>query len=269
MGKHAMLVDETRCTGCRACQVACKQWNDLPGERTRNRGTYTNPPALSATTWNIVEYREIQSNGRTGFYFLRRACMHCEHPSCASVCPVGALQKSAAGPVMYDDSRCLGCRYCMNACPFGVPTFEWNKGLLETPVVRKCQMCADRVANGLQPACAKACPAKAIQFGDRDKLIAEAKARIRKNPEQYVNHVYGEKDGGGTSILYLSAVPFELLGLPRLGNDPVTALSEKVMEWTLPFAAVWASVLAGIALLVRFRTRAARHAQAEKEKEAA
>lgn len=257
--KYGMLIDETRCTGCRGCQVACKQWNDLPGELTRQRGTYTNPPALSATTWNLIQYTEVDAGARVGFYFLKRACMHCEHPACASVCPVGALYKTPEGPVVYDSNKCIGCRYCMTACPFGIPTFEWHKGLLDQATIRKCTMCIDRVSNALTPACAKTCPSKAITFGKREELIAQAEARIQKYPTRYVNHIYGKDEVGGTSILYLSAIPFEQLGLPKLGSAPVTTLSEQVMEYTLPFAAAWGAALTGLALLFRLRNRGAEH----------
>ncbi|MCL4395982.1 MAG: 4Fe-4S dicluster domain-containing protein [Chloroflexi bacterium] len=267
MSKYAMLIDETRCTGCRACQVACKQWNDLPAEVTHNRGTYTNPPALSAKTWSLIEFKEIESAGKVGFYFLKHACMHCEHPACASVCPVGALHKLPEGPVVYADWKCIGCRYCMSACPFGIPTFDWGKGLIEQPLVRKCNFCIDRVSNGLTPACAKTCPSKAITFGERDQLLATGKARIRQNPERYVNRIYGETEAGGTSILYLSSVSFDQLGLPRLGSAPAPLLSEQVMGYTLPFAAVWCTALTGLALLFRFRNRGKEHAAAEPEKD--
>ncbi len=258
MAKYGMLIDETRCTGCRGCQVACKQWNDLPGEETHNTGSYTNPPHLSAQTWNLIEYKEIDRGGQVGFFFLKRACMHCEHPACVSVCPVGALRKTPEGPVVYDDHKCIGCRYCMAACPFGIPKFDWQKGLLEGALIRKCTFCADRLSNGLIPACAKTCPSKAITFGERDQLIVEAENRIRKNPDKYVNHVYGKEEAGGTSILYLSAVPFEQLGLPKLGPAPVTTLSEQVMEYTLPFAGVWLATLAGLAAVFKFRERGAK-----------
>ena len=255
MATYGMLIDETKCTGCRACQVACKQWNDLPGEKTFNTGTYQNPPHLSASTWNLIEFREIERGDDVGFYFVKRACMHCEHPACVSVCPVGALKKTAQGPVVYDEAKCIGCRYCMAACPFGVPTFQWDKGLLGQPVIRKCSFCVDRVSNGLTPSCAKACPSTVITFGERSTLVAEAQARLAKNPGRYVNHVYGLNEAGGTSILYLASVPFEQLGLPTLGSEPVTRLSENVMSQTIPFAIGWTALLAGLYGVVRLRER--------------
>ena len=255
MGKYGMLIDETRCTGCRACQVACKQWNDLPAETTRNLGTYQNPPALSASTWSLIEFREIEVGDRVDWYFLKHACMHCEFPACASVCPVGALYKSAFGPVVYDDKKCIGCRYCMAACPFGVPTFQWDVGLLGQPLIRKCSLCIDRVSNGLQPACAKTCPSTVIKFGERAELLAEAEERIARNPTKYVNHVYGKAEAGGTSILYLSSVSFAKLGLPELGPERVTRRSEQIMGATVPFAIGWAAVLTGVYGLARFHER--------------
>ncbi|MCL4487709.1 MAG: 4Fe-4S dicluster domain-containing protein [Chloroflexi bacterium] len=255
MSKYAMLIDETRCTGCRACQIACKQWNDLPAEKTHNRGSYQNPPALSAQTWNLIEFREIQAGDKVGFYFLKRACMHCEHPACASVCPVGALHKTAEGPVIYDESKCIGCRYCMAACPFGIPTFDWSKGVLGQPVIHKCNFCIDRVSNGLLPACAKACPSRVIAFGEREQLLAHGEARIRQYPERYTSRVYGKEEAGGTSVLYLSSIPFEQLGLPQVSSTPAPTLSEQVMHYTVPFAAAWGATLTGLALLFRFRKR--------------
>ena len=235
MAKYGMLIDSTLCIGCRGCSVACKQWNDLPGTKTRNTGTYQNPPALSAYTWTNIEYREVEASDRLVWAFLKRACMHCEHPACVSVCPVQALHKLETGPVVYEANRCIGCRYCMMACPFGIPKVDLNQVL---PVISKCNFCADRVSNGLPPACAKTCPPGAIRFGERDQLVVEAEARIAKNPGKYVNHVYGKEEVGGTSILYLSAIPFDQLGLPDVGTESVPALSDAMAVVGTPTALV-------------------------------
>lgn len=209
---YGLLIDTTKCVGCRGCQVACKQWHDLPGETTTFRAARTNPPDLTANTWSLVSFHEVvKSRTRLVWRFVKRQCMHCEEPACASVCPVAALRKTVEGPVAYDSKRCIGCRYCMTACPFGVPKYQWESA---TPLVAKCDMCADRLANGEQPACAKACVSSALKFGQRDALLAEAHQRIAAHPDRYVDHVFGEHEVGGTAMLYLSDVSFASLGFP-------------------------------------------------------
>lgn len=200
----ALLYDATICIGCKQCEVGCAEQNKLP---------YT----------DAVAAEERQSEHKftvvltKGDKFMRRLCMNCEEPTCASVCPVGALKKTALGPVTYDADKCMGCRYCMVACPFSVPKYEWNK---LAPKVRKCTMCPDRLANGKPTACAEICPTGATKFGERDDLINEAQQRIRDNPGKYVPHIYGLTEAGGTSVLLLSSVPFEKFGY----NTPDYAL---------------------------------------------
>jgi formate dehydrogenase iron-sulfur subunit len=211
MALKALLIDNTRCIGCRGCQVACKAWNNLPGEKTEffSGPGYQNPRDLTANTWTLITYNEVEIDGRFNWVFGRKLCMHCNEPACVTACPVGALKKTADGPVVYRKNLCIGCRYCMLACPFQVPKFEWDKAL---PLISKCTMCADRVKVGLQPACAKVCPTRAVTFGDRDAMIHEAQRRIRSNPSRYVHHIYGRDEVGGTCVLHLSSVPFELVG---------------------------------------------------------
>lgn len=153
-----------------------------------------------------------------GDLFVRRMCQHCEKPACASVCSVGALYKSKEGPVNYDADKCLGCRYCMMACPYDVPKYEWHSNM---PRVRKCTMCYnERTSKGNPTACSEACPTGATLFGKRDELIAEARKRIAENPDAYVHRIYGVKEAGGASVLYLSSVPFEKLGFStRIGDE--------------------------------------------------
>ena len=249
----AVLIDTTRCTACRGCQVACKQWNDLPAEKTTNLGTYQNPLRLSASTWTLVQMREVEYNGKFYWTFLKRQCMQCLHPACVSACPVGAMYRSPEGLVLYDASRCIGCRYCMTACPFRIPRFEWDQPL---SYIRKCNFCADRQAEGLLPACVKTCPTGALAFGERDEMIALAKTRIGKQPEKYIHHVYGEEEGGGTSWLVLSAVPFEYLGLPSLQKEPVAQLNDDLAHYGTPGLAVGvAAILAGLQWYTRRRAR--------------
>lgn len=196
-----------------ACASACKEINDLPVD---DRAVQ-----LSATTWTAVETRSGVS--------IRRQCMHCLDPACVAVCPVGALKKTDEGPVIYDVTRCMGCRYCMIACPFGIPKYEWDNPL---PKVQKCIMCFEkRISEGKQPACTQACPTGATIFGDRDDLIHEARHRIDDNPERYIDHIYGLEEAGGTSVLYLSGQPFEDLGFKAgLQGSPYPALTWQILN---------------------------------------
>jgi formate dehydrogenase iron-sulfur subunit len=237
----AVLVDLVRCMGCRACQVACKAWNDNPGEVTLCLGCYDNPPDFSGDTWSLIRFDEVENRGTLNWVFTKRQCMHCVHPACVSACPVSALEKLPDGPVVYDAKECIGCRYCMIACPFNVPRVNWGEVL---PEIRKCTFCFDRQSNGLEPACVKACPTDALVYGERTALIAEAKARIESRPGKYVNHTYGQEEAGGTSWMYLAPVPFEELGFPELDSEPVPELSEDLAVYGTP------SMLVGVAALL-------------------
>ena len=268
----AVLYDANRCIGCRGCQVACKQWNEndefIPGEengvQSKNRGSYENPPQLSASTWTKIRFTELDYKGKFHWVFTKLQCMHCEHPACVAACPVGALQKTPEGPVLYDDSKCFGCRYCMMACPFGIPTFDWGSPL---PWIRKCNFCADRLGEGLEPACVKTCPSNALEMGDREELIARARERIKASPDKYVDHIYGENEVGGTSWLYLSPVPFEKLGFPVLDSNPVTIDVERAMGAVPPVLMGVAALLSGIYWLVKRRDKLSKERADEKERE--
>lgn len=222
----SMLYDATLCVGCNACTMACRQWNGTSPEVSQD-GLYDAPKELSADTWTIIQL--YQGSGE--FSFVKRQCMHCIEPGCVSGCPVHALQKTEAGPVTYDPDRCIGCRYCMYTCPFHIPRFEWDELL---PEVTKCTLCTDRLASGDGPACAERCPTGALVWGKRGELLAEAHRRLEATPQKYHPHVYGENDAGGTSVLYLSAVPFEMLGLPTLGVESVPTLSERTGNLFIP-----------------------------------
>jgi formate dehydrogenase iron-sulfur subunit len=200
-GARALLIDVTRCVGCRECAKACKESHGFSGTGEETE--------LDATTYTVLLDKGDER-------YVRRLCMHCEDPSCASACPVGAFEKTKLGPVSYDARRCLGCRYCMVACPFSVPRYEWTSAV---PAVRKCDMCRDRLERGELPACVEACPAEATIAGTRQELLAEAHRRIAESPESYHPHVYGETEVGGTSVLFLSPVPFESLGFASLGAE--------------------------------------------------
>ena len=234
----AMLYDTTKCIGCRACQSACKDWNRNPAEPDPT-GLYDAPLELSADTWTLIQLYD----GGSESSFVKHQCMHCLHPACVSACPVHALQKTAEGPVTYDPKRCIGCRYCMVACPFGIPRFEWDEVL---PKVAKCTFCNDRLMVGDGPACAEACPTAALIWGKRGELLTEAESRLADYPDKYVNHIYGKDDAGGTSVLYLSHVLFDKLGFPELGSEPVPALNDWLAPIILPSIFVGgAAILAG------------------------
>jgi formate dehydrogenase iron-sulfur subunit len=240
---NATLIDTTKCIGCRSCQVTCKQWNDMPAEQTQLNPSVgmQNPLTLSAKTLCVITTHEVDAPSQPGglqYAFAKRQCMHCDEPACASACPVTAIHKTKEGPVVYDESKCIGCRYCMWACPWGVPMAEWDS---LAPKIQKCDMCHDRalqpapaLRNGealtgddhqrfaaaiALPACVKQCPAGALQFGDREELLREARERRAASPGKYVDHVYGEKEAGGTNMLYLASVPFAELGFPDVGTE--------------------------------------------------
>ncbi len=223
INQKGFLIDGTKCIGCRGCQVACKQWNELPAEKTEFFGGpgYQNPAHLSSKTYTLIKYREVMKDGKLkGWVFHKDQCQHCLEPACVSACIVGALEKTASGPVVWEDKKCIGCRYCMLACPFNVPAFEWSS---INPDIRKCTLCSDRIENGLEPSCAKACPTKAIIFGDRNSLIKIARNRLKSESAKYHQHIYGEEEAGGTCILNISSIPLEDFGYPK--NLPKTAMA--------------------------------------------
>jgi len=251
----AVLVDTTKCVGCWWCYAACKHSHYLP---ETIKPEPENPPKLNSDVWTTLATRKEGDK----WLFSKRQCMHCEYPACVIACPVGALQKTAEGPVIYDANKCFGCRYCMVACPFGIPDFEWED---PTPWVRKCDFCADRLAEGLEPACVDACTTGALKFGMREELLIEAKERIADTPEKYVDHIYGEKEAGGTSWLYLSPVPFRELGLPELGPEPVTVNAERAMGAVPPVLLGVAATMVGIYWLVKRRNKMSQAKATKKE----
>jgi Fe-S-cluster-containing dehydrogenase component len=253
-GAVGMLYDSTVCTGCKACVSACKQYNETPPSFSSTDKLWDNPVDNDSKTYNSIKlYKdgtgEVKDREKDGHAYIKRQCMHCVDPACVSACPVSALKKDEkTGVVKYDKNACIGCRYCQVACPFNIPKFEWEKAF---PQIRKCELCSHRFEKGGFAACAEFCPTGATIFGPVDELLAEAKKRLTYKPGEYqmypverVNgtqkterlvtpylpQVYGEKEGGGTQVLYLAGVPFEKLGLPALEEAPSAAKSETIQH---------------------------------------
>lgn len=217
----SMLYDTTKCVGCRACQNACKHRSNLPPEFDGDK-LYDMPKDLSADTWTIIRLYK----GNDGISFVKDQCMHCIEPACVSVCPVVALEKTPNGPVVYHPERCIGCRYCMAACPFGIPKAQWPEPL---PLIQKCDFCADRQAQGQEPACSEVCPTGALISGKRGGMLSIAHQRIDENP-MYLKHVYGETEAGGTTMLYISHIDFAKLGFPELDNRSLPDITWPYMK---------------------------------------
>jgi len=229
MAEKAILYDATKCTACRGCQVACKQWNendeyipaptDETGVLAKNWGSYENPPDLSPQTWLKMEFREIEPGGKVRWLFTRRACMHCTDAGCVRVCPNGSLYHDENGFVAYNKDTCTGCGYCIDACPFSVPRSERNI-LTGIAKMDKCTLCTtpgiDRIAEGYEPACVKTCPTGALTYGDRNELVTEGRKRVSVlKAKGWVNaYLYGENELEGLHVMYVLDDFPEVYGLP-------------------------------------------------------
>jgi Fe-S-cluster-containing dehydrogenase component len=244
-----MLYDTTLCIGCKACVVACNQANGLAPDPGASGGRYQAPINLNAQTKNII--KRVEDGGGPAS-FVKVQCMHCVDPACANACMLGALKKREFGIVSYDVSLCVGCRYCQVACPFNIPKFEWEKAF--TPQIVKCELCRHRLAEGREPACTEVCPRKAVIFGRRAELLAEAHRRLDAFPGRYVPRVYGETEAGGTQVLYLSHVPFERIGLPDYGPVPVPE-PQRTLQHRLYQGFAAPVVLYGVLAAVLIRNR--------------
>lgn len=240
-----MLFDAARCIGCRECQIACRQRRIEEDPKLTEENVDTNPKELSAETWTLIKlYQDEQDE--SVYSFVKAQCMHCLDPACVTACPVGALEKTKLGPVIYHDKVCIGCRYCMAACPFDIPKYQWEEVF---PLIQKCDFCADRLAQGQIPACAEACKNDVLIYGKRSDLLKIARERIAEHPDHYINHIYGEFELGGTSILFISAVAFEKLGLPTYA---ATALPNLTWPWMSAVPGIFAgmaSLMTGIYFL--------------------
>ncbi len=264
----AILTDITKCIGCTECVSACKMVNELPKDAPR---VWQKNDGLSANNWTSVLH-----NGK---YNVRKQCRHCIEPACESVCPVGALHRTDSGAVVYDSHKCLGCRYCMMACPYGIPRYNWDSPV---PYIKKCILCYDNIKAGKidQPACTSVCPTKATIYGDRDDLLKEAWSRVKAEPNKYEQHVYGEKEVGGTNVLYITAKDcpldflfyynnsiekdMDLAGMPS-PTDPMPGTTKWAMG-AVPFAFIgMGAVMAGSYFLFNRKKQIEEETKSENE----
>lgn len=239
-----ILVDVTRCTGCNQCIDACAAANQTGIDAFRIQQS---PDRLSANRWSsIVESQEGA--------FVRKFCRHCLEPACVSVCPVGAMYLTKEGVVRYDKDKCMGCRYCMMACPYGIPRYDWDTPV---PLVKKCTLCYDRLTEGKLPACVETCPEGVLTFGERSELLKIAHQRIEENPERYLAQVIGENEVGGTSVMYLSHVPLDFLGYTgKPGNQPLPDLTWQWLGKVPPIAIGVAGLMTGLVYVMGRRMQA-------------
>jgi Fe-S-cluster-containing dehydrogenase component len=234
-----VLVDTTRCIGCRACEAACTEAHHLPILDISDEVAFEKERQTSEKQWMVVNRYKTEK----GDVFVKKQCMHCNQPGCVAACLVKAMEKRKEGPVTWD-TNCMGCRYCMPSCPFEIPKFEFNSA---NPKIQKCNLCWERLEKGENPACVEACPQEALTFGTRRKLIEEANRRIYQKPGEYLTHIYGEHEVGGTGYLYLSKVPFEQIGFRTdLGTVAYPEYSKGFLYSVPLVLLLWPAFLIGV-----------------------
>lgn len=251
--RYGILTDLTRCVGCRICEAACNDANRLPQPEISFDDTSVfqkerRPDWRAYTVVNQYPNPKDESNP----VFRKMQCFHCNEPACASACLVGAIKKTPEGSVLYDESLCIGCRYCMAACPFSIPAYDYYSAT--RPKLVKCTMCYTRISTGGVPACVEACSENAHTFGKRKELIKLARERIVKNPEKYFDHIYGEHEVGGTSWMYISGVPFEQVGFPTdLATVPYLTFTKGFLGAVPLVLTLWPALLGGIYIFTKSR----------------
>ncbi len=262
-GSHGVLYDATRCVGCRRCEEGCNKVNELPAPDRpfEDLSVLDEKRRTDATHFTVVnEYKK--TGGEAGPVFRKIQCNHCLEPACANVCFVKAFTKTETGAVVYNPNVCVGCRYCMIACPFEIPAYEYNEPL--TPRVRKCTMCYPRIVKGQLPGCVEACPMEALTFGTREDLLKIARDRIENYPDRYIDHIYGEREMGGTSWLYISGVPFKEIGLREdLGTKPAPEFTLGALSGVPMVIGLWPVLLTGIYAINKRKEKIAAKEQSE------
>lgn len=238
-----MLTDLTECVGCRSCEAACNRANRLPEPAVPfdEKSVFVEKRRPTAQAYTVVNRYENPASSSKPIY-RKVQCNHCKEPSCASACPVRAYTKTPEGAVLYNKDVCFGCRYCMVACPFSAPAYDYESAL--DPRVVKCTMCHERVRTGGIPACAQACPVGAITFGKRADLVKLAREKIRSRPERYVDAVYGEREAGGTGWLYLAGIDFGRLDFPtNLPDKPLVEQTKGFLSSVPLVLIIWPALL--------------------------
>ena len=258
-----VLVDLTKCFGCGSCTVACKMYNNNKWIEDR-APTSGEKATLADENWTVIQKCRIDketgqninasadTSGNEEWRYVKRQCLHCKEPACVSSCFATAFRKNESGAITYYPNLCVGCRYCMLACPFSIPKFEWSKAI---PVLTKCMMCSSRIENGDAPACVTVCPTNVMKFGEQEELLKEAK-EILAGDKRYVQHIYGEEEAGGTAWIYISDKPFEELGFKmNVPKRSIPAYTKNYMHNTPIFGGIWFVVLACLYAITRFASR--------------
>ena len=222
---YGVLHDVSRCIGCRQCEKGCNAVNNLPAPEVpfEDHSVTFKKRRTTPTAWTVVNRYDL---GNNDFVFRKIQCFHCNDPACASACFTKCYVKNPDGSVHYEGSQCVGCRYCMVACPFYIPTFEYEEAF--DPLIKKCTFCEDRLKEGKLPGCVEACPMGALTFGRRKDLIKIARQRIEKDPEKYVDYIYGEHDAGGTAWMVIVPKPKDAPQIPTGNASAAAPLMHKV-----------------------------------------
>ena len=261
----AKLIDISKCIGCKACQVACMQWNDWQGEIGHNHGDYQNPRDLNDTTWTLMRFYEVEPEPDRLEWLIRKdGCMHCADPGCLASCPApGAIVRYSNGIVDFHQEHCIGCGYCITGCPFDIPRLS-----KQDEKAYKCTLCSDRVAVGLAPACVKTCPTGAITFGGKAEMIRHAETRVADLRERGFTEagLYDPPGVGGTHVMYVlqHADRPELYGLPK---DPAISPLVELWKGAAKPLAIATMALVGLASLFHYVTKGPNAVSREIEKE--